>query len=149
MTKRERCRKALTCHAGSLNCAQSVLSAFSDRIGLSDGQCWALCSGFGGGVRYGGICGAVSAAVMVLGVLYPHTPENGLQGKTRSMKLTQEFERRFRDRFGALDCRDLLQRRDLSGTGETEALGVSAHCDILIVSATEILCDMLEELEKE
>ncbi|MBO4854635.1 MAG: C_GCAxxG_C_C family protein [Oscillospiraceae bacterium] len=149
MTKQERCKKALDCHAGSLNCAQSVLSAFSDRIGLSDDQCYALCSGFGGGVRYGGLCGAVSAAVMVLGLLYPHTPKNGLQGKARSMKLTQEFQRRFRERFGELDCRELLRLHDLHGTAQTEALGVTAHCDILIVSATELLCDMLEELEKE
>ena len=149
MTKKERCQKALSLHASSLNCAQSVLSAFSDRVGLSDRQCCALCSGFGGGVRYGGLCGAVSAAVMVLGMLYPHTAENGLQGKTRSMKLTQEFQRRFRERFGELGCRELLRRRDLRGTEQVEALGVDSHCDILIVSATELLYDMLEELEKE
>ena len=149
MTKAERCQKALACHAGTLNCAQSVLAAYSDRIGLSDGQCYAIASGFGGGVRYGGLCGAVSAAVMALGMLYPHTPENALAGKTRAIHLTQEFQQRFRERFGALDCRDLLRLRDLRGTEQTEALGVTNHCDILIVSAVELLWDMLEELEKE
>ena len=39
MTKEERCRKALACHASTLNCAQSVLCAFSERIGWTDEQC--------------------------------------------------------------------------------------------------------------
>ncbi len=149
MTKEERCRKALDCHATTLNCAQSVLCAFSDRIGWTDDQCAALGSGFGGGVRYGGLCGAVSAAVMVLGLLYPHTPENGMEGKRRATMLTKDLQRRFIAHFGKLDCRDLLAIRDLQATEMAEKLGADAHCDILIVAAVEILCDMLEELERE
>jgi C_GCAxxG_C_C family probable redox protein len=149
MTKEERCRKALACHATTLNCAQSVLCAFSDRLGWSDDQCAALGSGFGGGVRYGGVCGTVSAAVMILGLLYPHTPENGMDGKRRATRLTKEFESRFTAQFGKLDCRDLLAIGDLQGTEMTEKLNVDAHCDKLIVSAVELLSDMLDELEKE
>ena len=149
MTKEERCRKALACHATTLNCAQSVLCAFSDRLGWSDDQCAALGSGFGGGIRYGGVCGTVSAAVMILGLLYPHTPENGMDGKRRATRLTKEFESRFTAQFGKLDCRDLLAIPELQGTEMVEKLGIDVHCNILIVSAVEILCDMLEELEKE
>lgn len=149
MTKEERCRKALDCHATTLNCAQSVLCAFADRIGWSDGQCAALGSGFGGGVRYGGLCGTVSAAVMILGLLYPHTPDNGMEGKRRATRLTKEFQRRFTAQFGKLDCRDLLAVSDLQGTEMADRLGVDGHCDKLIVSAVELLSDMLDELEKE
>ena len=74
MTKRERCEKAAAYHATTLNCAQSVLAAFSDVIGMTEDQCCALGSAFGGGLRYGGVCGTVSAAAMILGILYPHTP---------------------------------------------------------------------------
>lgn len=149
MTKEERCRKALALHTTSLNCAQCVLGAFSDRLGLEENTCYAIGSGFGSGVRYGGVCGAVSAAVMVLGVLYPHTPENGMEGKRRATALTREFQRRFREYFVKLDCRELLADHDLHGTPMVDALGATEHCDILIVSAVELLCDMLEELEKE
>ncbi len=149
MTTKERCRLAMERHATTLNCAQSVLCAFSDVIGLSEDQCCALGSAFGGGLRYGGVCGTVSAAAMILGILYPHTPANGMEGKQRSTRLIREFQRRFKERFDKLDCRDLLASRDLRGTGMTEELNVTAHCDILIVSAVELLCGMLEELKKE
>ncbi len=149
MTKYERCKKAMDDHATSLNCCQSVLCAFSDVIGMSDTECCALGSCFGGGLRYGGVCGTVSAAAMILGILYPHTPENGMEGKLRSTELILDFERRFTECFDALDCRDLKDREDVQGTGAVEALDVAATCDRLIVSAVELLYDMLEELKKE
>ena len=42
-----------------------------------------------------------------------------------------------------------MQNPNLHGTEMVEKLGVTTHCTILIVSAVELLCDMLEELEKE
>ena len=63
-TKMDRCRIALQYHGTTLNCCQSVLCAFSDLINKTDSECCAIGSGFGAGVRYGGICGAVSAAVI-------------------------------------------------------------------------------------
>ena len=149
MTKEERCQKAIAYRAQGLNCAQCVLIAFSDKLGMTDEQCCGLCSGFGGGVRYGGVCGSISACTMVLGMCYPHTLENGAEGKARSASLTKEFQRRFAERFAYLDCRDLMQNPNLHGTEMVEKLGVTTHCTILIVSAVELLCDMLEELEKE
>ena len=149
MTKRERCGKAAAYHATTLNCCQSVLCAFADVIGMTEDQCCALGSAFGGGLRYGGVCGTVSAAAMILGILYPHTPENGMEGKQRATRLIREFQRRFKERFEKLDCRALLANRDLRGTAMVTELGVTGHCDVLIVSAVELLCDMLEELKKE
>ncbi|MBQ9393637.1 MAG: C_GCAxxG_C_C family protein [Oscillospiraceae bacterium] len=150
MTKQERCAAALALHQTTLNCAQSLLGAFADKLQMPQEQCFALGSGFGGGMRYGGVCGAVSSAVMVLGMCYPHTPENGMAGKQRATALTKEFQRRFAGRFGGkLDCRELLREKDLQGTEQCRLLGAEAHCDVLIVSAAEILCDMLNELEQE
>ena len=149
MTKEERCLKAASCHASSLNCAQSVLCAFSDMIGLDENQCCALGSSFGGGLRYGGVCGTVSAAAIILGILYPHTPENGMEGKQRSISLILDFEKRFTGVFPSLDCRDLKDRTDLIGTPVTGVLGITGTCDRIIVSAVELLVDMLDELKRE
>ena len=62
---------------------------------------------------------------------------------------TQEYIRRFRERFVDRDCSDLLKRKDLTPTPQTQALGVTDHCGILIVSAVEILCDYIAELKGE
>jgi C_GCAxxG_C_C family probable redox protein len=51
------------------NCAQSVLVAFAPQLGMDESQALKLASPFGGGVvRRGQICGAVTGALMVLGL---------------------------------------------------------------------------------
>lgn len=147
MTKRDRCIKAQKYHESGLNCGQSVLAAFTDVTGFTEEQSMALASGFGGGMRCGGICGVVSACVVVLGMAYPHTLENGAEGKKRSGQLTQNYQQRFTERFHQLNCRDLLAETEISGTDMAQELGVTQHCRMLVVSGVELLCDMLSELE--
>ena len=148
MTKLERCTFAHDCHASGLNCAQSVLAAFTEETGLSDGQSLAIYSGFGGGMRCGSICGVVAAAVVALGMCYPHTRENGAEGKRRSGELTKEFEERFSRQFGKLECRDLKANPIGEGTEMAKALNCETHCRKMVVSGTELLHDMLSELEE-
>ena len=147
MTKMERCQRAKEFHEKGLNCGQSVLLAFTDVTGLTESQSMAIASGFGGGLRCGGVCGVVNAAAVVLGTAYPATLENGGEGKKRSTQLTQEFQRRFTERFRKLDCRDLLAEKDIEGTPAAQELGVTQHCRLLVVSGVELLSDMLTELE--
>lgn len=147
MTKMERCRRAMEYHEKGLNCGQAVLLAFTDVTGLTEQQSMAIASGFGGGLRCGGVCGVVNAAAVVLGTAYPATLENGPEGKKRSTRLTQDFQRRFTERFRKLDCRDLLAEKDIEGTPAAQELGVTQHCRLLVVSGAELLSDMLAELE--
>ncbi len=146
MTKRERCEIAADCHTKGINCGQSVLMAFRDMTGLSREQSLAVASGFGGGMRCGGICGSVSGSVVVLGCRYPAVDA---ATKQRSTKITKEFEHRFTKQFGAWNCRELLAAKDLHGTPIAEELMHDNHCGLMIVSAVELLHDYLDELEKE
>lgn len=148
MTKQERCIFAHDCHASGLNCAQSVAAAFANVTGLTKEQSIALCSGFGGGMRYGGVCGVVSAAIMVLGAVFPATAESGAEGKRRSGAVTMEFQRRFSERFGNLDCRELKANPIGEGTDMAKELNAANHCRMLVVSGTELLHDMIEELKE-
>lgn len=51
------------------NCFQSVLLPFAGELGLSEERAYALGAHFGSGMRHGSACGALSAALMVLGGL--------------------------------------------------------------------------------
>lgn len=146
MTRRERCLRAKEFHEKGLNCGQSVLLAFTDVTGFTEEQSMALASGFGGGLRYGGICGVVNAAAVVLGMAYPSTLENGPAGKKRSSELTKAFQQRFTERFRQLNCRELLADKELVGTELAQELGVTQHCRILVVSGVELLDELLAEL---
>ena len=149
MNKLERCRKAMEYHGRGFNCGQSVLEAFRDLTGLSEDQGRRIGTGLGGGFRSGDICGAASGAVLVLGMLHPHNEED-LAQKAATAKLAKEFVSRFTAQFqDKLDCRDLLPAKGLQGVPEVAELGSSKHCETLIISAVAILCDYLEELNKE
>ena len=59
MTTRERCESAIRYRKNGANCAQSLLAAFADVMGITEAQAMAMGAGLGGGVRSGNICGAV------------------------------------------------------------------------------------------
>ena len=149
MNKLERCRAAMEYHKRGFNCGQSVLEAFRDLTGLTEDQCRRIATGLGGGFRSGNICGAASGAVLVLGMLHPHNEEDMAQ-KAATGKLVKEFVGRFAQRFnGKVDCRDLLQEKNLQSVPEVAELGATKHCETLIISAVAMLYDYLEELNKE
>ena len=52
------------------NCSQAVLGSFSEQFGLDCDKACKAATGFGGGMRMGGTCGAVTGTFMVLGLKY-------------------------------------------------------------------------------
>ena len=141
MNTRERCESAIRYRKSGANCAQSLLAAFADVMGITEAQALAMGAGLGGGVRSGNICGAVNAPVMVLGCAFPEMA----QDKARAAAVTKEFQRRFTERFRHLNCRELLAETELQPTDTAMELAAGDHCGMLIVSAAEILCEMMAE----
>jgi C_GCAxxG_C_C family probable redox protein len=87
------------------NCAQAVLAAFGPQLGLDEKACLRVAACFGAGIgRLGLTCGAVTGACMVLGLRHGHLMEHGPAGRDQLYGRVQEFARRFRERFGSLDC---------------------------------------------
>ena len=147
----ERCKIAKEKHELGFNCAQSVLAAFADLTELPEEQLMSLSGGFGGGTGTGELCGAVSGAVMTLGLLTPVDMEQPAASKKRTVELSKEFQKRFAEKFDALRCKELLQKKFAPDERTPAALrmGVEGHCTIMIVTAVEILQEMLAEREKE
>lgn len=100
--------KALALYQAKFNCCQSVLGAFCEDYGLDQKEALRLACGMGGGVRSGDVCGAVSGAVMVIGLKYGHNDEADLEKKAECYQKTIEYTRLFRERYGSICCRDLL-----------------------------------------
>lgn len=91
------------------NCAQSVLATFAPELGLDRDTARRLASGFGSGMaRLGQTCGAVTGAIMVLGLRYGYISGEDLIAKEKTYALVQEFTTRFQTRHGSTLCRELL-----------------------------------------
>lgn len=149
MTKTERCLAAKEYHDNGYDCAQCILAVFREEMGLTEEQCLALACGMGRGMRCGSICGAISGGILVLDMLFPSRPEEGIDGKKRVTRQVREYINRFRELFVDLNCPDLLKSENIHGTFMVQELGVTRHCGILVVSAVDILCDYISELRGE
>jgi C_GCAxxG_C_C family probable redox protein len=99
---------ALSRFAAGFNCSQAVFSAYADDLGLDEATALKIASGFGGGIgRMAETCGAVTGAMMVLGLRYGgSTPDR--EAKERTYAKIREFADRFKTRNGFLLCRELL-----------------------------------------
>ena len=92
------------------NCAQAVIMAFSDLIGMDEKNCAKISSSFGGGMgRMREVCGAVSGMLMVAGILYGYDgPEEGNIKKAHYARV-QELAESFRKEAGSIICREILK----------------------------------------
>ena len=133
----------------NFNCAQSVLVAFAPQLGLEENQALKLASPFGGGVaRRGQVCGAVTGALMALGLAQgTDTPA----GKEDAYRLGEEFLHHFESRHGTILCRELLDL-DIStpeGLQQAREKGVfTSLCPLFVGKAVEIVQEMLAEERK-
>ena len=136
---------AFTLHEKGFNCAQAVIGAYADKLGIGEQEAFSIGAGFGGGAGTGELCGAVSGAVMVLGLLTPVDMDDPMGSKKRTTALGKEFQKRFVEKFGYLRCHDLLKNpTQASGaTPAAQSMGVTNHCRLMIVTAVEILEEML------
>lgn len=148
----DRCALAYQYHRQGYNCAQSVAGAFADLTGWPAERLFAAAGSFGGG--YGGsheeACGAVSGALLVLGILFPHTEEGDMEAKREVYDAAKTFRQRFFGVFGHTRCADLLRARPGASekTPAARRLGITAHCDIMIVTSVELLEEFLRERGK-
>jgi len=93
---------------GVLNCAQSIISAYSETLGLDDELARAVSVGFGGGMGISQkTCGAVSGAIIAIG--YKYYDKDDIKGsKGKGERKTREFLERFEGKHDSSDCRALL-----------------------------------------
>ena len=130
------------------NCSQAVLCAFEDVTGLDRKTAAKLSSSFGGGMgRMREVCGCVSGALMVLGILKGYDDPSDHEAKKEHYLLVQEFARRFREVNGSIICRELLAGVSAKPGNEpeerTEAYYKKRPCPELVACAAEILEEMI------
>jgi len=132
--------------AAGYNCSQSVLMAFCGRYGLDEATAARLATGFGVGLGRGDACGAVSGAVMVLGLFGGGGGPGGAAAKAATYDRAREFYRRFLDRHGSLICRDLIGLDPSTPDGLAQARRegrFKAVCANLVRDAAAIADDLL------
>ncbi|HVM71698.1 MAG TPA: C-GCAxxG-C-C family protein [Anaerolineales bacterium] len=136
---------AATTFSQKYNCSQSVFLAFAQTLGLDRETALRLASPFGGGIaRQGEVCGAVTGALMALGLARGTvTPAD----KERIYNLSRDFMQRFEQKHGTILCRNLIDCDISTPAGyqaATEKRVFTLICPLLVQDAAEIVQQLLE-----
>ena len=104
------------------NCAQTIMRVYADELGIDENLCAAIGCNFGGGMKCGGTCGAITAGLMVLGAKGVDSP-----------MAVQQFRKEIAEKHdGMTDCADLLRANAQKGGDK------KTHCDKMIQEAIEL-----------
>jgi C_GCAxxG_C_C family probable redox protein len=102
--------KAISRFSAGFNCCQSVLVAYAADLGLDEDKALNVASAFGGGIAgMGETCGAVTGALMTIGLKHGVSDAVDPAAKARIRELARTFIRDFTDACGSITCRELLQ----------------------------------------
>lgn len=117
MSKAEHARRRFN---EGFSCAPAVLSTYSQQLGLEEALALKIACGLGGGIgRMGRTCGAVTGAIMVIGLRYGQASLADEESRQRTHELAKEFIDRFTALHGSIECRELIGY-DLSDPDQRE-----------------------------
>jgi len=132
------------------NCAQAVLGAFAEELGLDFDTAIKISSSFGGGMgRMREVCGTVTGMFMAAGLYYWDTESGNPQMKGEHYTRIQELARKFKEKNGSIICRELLAGVEKSASPtpseRTSEYYKKRPCVELVGDAAEIFEQYLRE----
>lgn len=139
-----RAKRAMELFMEGYNCTQSLVLAFADYYEESPETLAVMVSSFGGGMgRLREVCGAVSGMFFVAGRLYGYSDPKARERKAELYARIQELAGRFREKNGAIVCRELLGLKEKVSVPvpeeRTKEYYKKRPCPEIIGDAAEIL----------
>ncbi len=150
MTHKEKAEQLLQ---QQYHCSQSLFGAFADDFGLDLKTAFKISTCFGGGMRQGGTCGCITAAMLVLGMALGFYDTQDKEQEIYCNQKTDEFIKRFTEKMDyMINCRDILGK-DISKPQEMAIIRkeglILKKCPKAMNNSIEILEDMLENYLKD
>ncbi len=135
------------------HCSQALFGAFASDFEMDLKTAFKISTCFGGGMRQGGVCGCITASLLVLGMALGFYDSQDTEREVYGNKKTDEFIKRFTEAMdGVTLCRDILGK-DISKPEEMAIIRkeglILQKCPRAINISIEILEDMLAEYLKD
>lgn len=128
------------------NCAQSVLTPFREQFGLAEDQCLKIACAFGAGMgRQQHTCGAVTGALMVLGLHFGKGKMDDNAKKFLTYEKTVEFMNAFKEKHGSVNCLELLDSLHMNIPEESKEID---NRELYRVRCTRYVSDAVQIAEK-
>ncbi len=131
------------------SCAQSILAAFMEDLGIEDPLVLRAAGALHGGLVSSLTCGIHIAGAMVLGLLVGREKlEGGLDGLLPIVVPAQELVKRLNRRLGSSSCRELtgVDFTDMEAAVRFYAAGENRKCFDRVAEGAEEIALVLQEL---
>ncbi|MBI4686549.1 MAG: C_GCAxxG_C_C family protein [Nitrospirae bacterium] len=143
----DRAEQAISNFKEGYNCSQALLLAFQDVFGIDRETILKLAAPFGGGIgRLGETCGAVTGALMIIGLKYGNTGLEPL-AKEKMYGIVNDFVENFKERNNSIICKELLHCDLSTMEGFKEARDkrlIPSLCPKFVKDAVEIAEELLK-----
>jgi len=142
----EKVEEAVDLFERGLNCSQAICATYGPQFGIDKTTALKVACGFGGGMRMAETCGAVTGALMVLGLKYGPANTEDKDGKPATYEQVRQYTETFEACNGSVVCRDLLACDITTPEGMQNAddKGLfNSICPEMVRSAAEILEEMI------
>ncbi len=140
--------QAVAFYQQGYTCAQSILASFARRYGLQQDLAFRIGEPFGAGTSCtGDMCGAVTGAILVLGLQYGSILNSDDAARSRTYQRVHDLIHRFQEVHGSIQCTDLLGY-NLSDPEQFQTVwrkGLFIQlCPIFVRDVAQILSELLE-----
>ena len=130
-------------------CSMQVFGEAARVQGLDEAAARRIASCFGSGMEQAGLCGCVTGAYMALGLKYGNSAPGEVEKIALLKKKKAEFERRFAERWGSLECTKMLGGLDPARPDELKTAVERGFFQSVCAPAVCDACEILKELEEE
>jgi len=146
----DKTKEALEYFRNRFNCSQSVLTPFGTEFNLSADMCLKIATAFGGGMgRQQLTCGAVTGAIMAIGLKYGKGIKDTEEKKQLTYSKTREFFEEFRKIHGSTNCRELLDGLNMTDPEDHKIIMernlFGTKCEEYVASAVKITERILKD----
>lgn len=140
-----RADEAAATFAEGFACSQAVCSAFAEDFGIKKETALRLSCALGGGMSHtGNACGAVTGALMVIGMKYGMTKAEDRKAKEKTYAVAHEFITEFLRRNHSINCTELAG----CNLSDPKELARARETNVFRTKCSKYVRDSCEILEK-
>jgi C_GCAxxG_C_C family probable redox protein len=138
--------QTVTCFNEGFSCSQAVFSTYAVELGMERATALRTAGAFGGGIAgRGETCGAVTGALMALGLKYGKSDPGDQAARDKTYALAHEFIERFEAKHGSILC-STLTGCDMTNAAQKQAASESGIFKTLCPELVRTAAQILEEI---
>ena len=126
------------------HCSQVLAYHIAEKFDLDKDEWLRITSGLGGGCNHGDTCGAITGAILGLGVALGFSEENPGEKDVYIKEKVRELQAKFIEKHGSVLCRDLLNGYDNADPNRVSKDDTWDKCGLYCADAAEIMDSIVE-----